>query len=376
MQKTVNNSFCVMPFVHLHINEDDQVKPCCYGNPIKQYSDAFDYVNDPELNSIRSKMLAGEAVSHCENCYNVERAGGESYRIRNNKEWENTTSPRLVYYDIRNDNTCNLLCRMCHPGASSQIDKEYKEIGWQWHINPRKYKLTEVVDITTIEKLFVAGGEPTLMPEFTDFLEQAIAQGRTDIALRISTNATNINKKIARLLAHFNDIEFTVSIDGYDQINRYIRWPSDWKSITTNVHRLFEITRNVSFNVTVSMWNISNLSKLIFFLESTYPPPPTIFLNEAMAIPYGDATPFNYPDKEDALADLIKMKDSVSYQQEEFFKNKLDYFISKLDSAIVDIDKLEKFFNYNDRLDESRHVKLNDYIPELEQCRNYLTKQI
>lgn len=365
-----------MPFVHLHINEDDQIKPCCYGTPIKQYYDSFDYVNDPDLNSIRTNMLEGNPVSNCENCYNVEREGGKSYRQRNNEEWNYRAEPNLVYYDIRNDNTCNLLCRMCHPGASSQIEKEYKEIGWKWHVNPRKYKLTDVVDINTIEKLFVAGGEPTLMPEFIDFLERAIEQNRTDIALRISTNATNINKKIFALLKEFKDIEFTVSIDGYDQVNKYVRWPSDWTSITSNIHKLYEITSNVSFNVTVSMWNISSLSKLIFYLESTYPPPPTIFLNEAMPIPYGDANPFNYPDKQSALTDLANLKKSISYQKEDFFKNKLDYFINRLEKTNLDYDKLKSFFMYNDKLDESRKILLKDYIPELEKCRSYLTKQI
>ena len=376
MQKTTNNYFCVMPFVHLHINEDDQIKPCCYGTPIKQYNDSFDYVNDSDLNLIRKNMLEGKPVPHCENCYNVEREGGKSYRQRNNEEWDHCEEPNLVYYDIRNDNTCNLLCRMCHPGASSQIEKEYKEIGWKWHINPRKYKLTDVVNINTIEKLFVAGGEPTLMPEFVDFLERAIEQKRTDIALRISTNATNINKKIFNLLKEFKDIEFTVSIDGYDQVNKYIRWPSDWNAITNNIHKLYEITPNISFNVTVSMWNIGNLSNLIFYLEKTYPPPPTIFLNEAMAIPYSDATPFNYPDKQLALTDLINMKKSISYQTEDFFRNKLDYFINKLEKTNLDYDKLKEFFVYNDKLDQSRQIALKDYIPELEQCRNYLTKQI
>ncbi len=365
-----------MPFVHLHINEDDQIKPCCYGTPIKQYNDSFDYVNDPDLNLIRKNMLEGKSVSNCENCYSVEREGGKSYRQRNNEEWDYYQEPNLVYYDIRNDNTCNLLCRMCHPGASSQIEKEYKEIGWKWHINPRKYKLTDVVNINTIEKLFVAGGEPTLMPEFVDFLERAIEQKRTDIALRISTNATNINKKIFNLLKEFKDIEFTVSIDGYHQVNKYIRWPSDWNSITNNIHKLYEITRNISFNVTVSMWNIGNLSNLIFYLEKTYPLPPTIFLNEAMPVPYGDATPFNYPEKQLALTDLINMKKSISYQTEDFFRNKLDYFINKLEKTNLDYDKLKEFFAYNDKLDQSRQIALKDYIPELEKCRNYLTKQI
>jgi hypothetical protein len=39
---------------------------------------------------------------------------------------------------------------------------------------------------------------------------------------------------------------------------------------------------------------------------------------------------------------------------------------------LVDLEKLGKFFRFNDLLDESRCVKLEEYIPELEECRKYL----
>jgi hypothetical protein len=62
--------------------------------------------------------------------------------------------------------------------------------------------------------------------------------------------------------------------------------------------------------------------------------------------------------------------------QIDIFKNKLDYFISKINTTTIDIEKLKKFFDYNDLLDQSRNVKLIDYIPELESCRSYITKPI
>lgn len=35
---------------------------------------------------------------------------------------------------------------------------------------------------------------------------------------------------------------------------------------------------------------------------------------------------------------------------------------------------LQGFFDYNDQLDRARNVKLVDYIPELEACRNLIPK--
>jgi hypothetical protein len=42
------------------------------------------------------------------------------------------------------------------------------------------------------------------------------------------------------------------------------------------------------------------------------------------------------------------------------------------ESYRCDIDILRKFFEFNDKLDQSRNVRLADYIPELEECRKYI----
>lgn len=372
-----------MPFIHLHVNENDQIKLCCYSQPIKQMPADFDFNSDIDLDNIRRQMLEGNRISHCNTCYQVEDNNGESFRHRDTKEWLtklkidsiDQVTTELMYYDIRNDNTCNLSCRMCYPGASSQLEKEYAAIGWQVLSNTRANTLTNLINFSTIQRLYVAGGEPTLMPEFKKFLRRAIELDRTDIELRIITNATNINKEIAELLSKFPNKEFTVSIDGFDKINRYIRWPSDWDSIVANIERLYEITPNVSFNVSVSMWNICNLSQLVNFLETRFPTPYTILLNEAVAIDQANPSPFNFPNKELAIADLLRLRQAKSYKTETFFKNKVEYFIDRMKNSTVDSSVLEQFFKYNDRLDLSRNVKLIDYIPELEQCRSYLTKQ-
>jgi len=35
----------------------------------------------------------------------------------------------------------------------------------------------------------------------------------------------------------------------------------------------------------------------------------------------------------------------------------------------LDLEKLKAFFEFNDKLDQSRNIKLIDYIPELEAAR-------
>ena len=372
-----NQAFCMMPFVHLHVNENDVIKPCCYGNNIKQFPADFDYTTDSDFQRIRSDMLAGRPVLECQNCYRVEANGGESYRQRDSAEWMTRLNiesldqvvPSVRYYDIRNDNTCNLSCRMCHPGASSQLVKEYQRIGWTVVDTSRQVRLSEVIDYTTVEKVIVAGGEPTIMPEFQTFLTRALEHGRNDIELMVITNATNVNPRVFELLSQFTNVQFTVSIDGYDQVNRYIRWPSDWATLTRNIHRLRTITEQVCFSVCASIWNISNLSQLVKFLDTEYNVPVILF-NEAMN-PRLDAevSPFLFPDKELALADLELCKQSKNYEIDDFFRNRIDYFVNGVKNAEPDPDRLARFFAYHDQLDASRGIVLKDYIPELETVR-------
>jgi hypothetical protein len=38
----------------------------------------------------------------------------------------------------------------------------------------------------------------------------------------------------------------------------------------------------------------------------------------------------------------------------------------------LDVDKLKKFYEFNDKLDQSRGSRLADYIPELAQARSMI----
>jgi molybdenum cofactor biosynthesis enzyme MoaA len=377
-----NKAFCILPFVHLHVNEKNDVKLCCLGDNkgIKKYTNNFDFVNDSDMVAVRAKLLNGERIDHCKNCYEFEDNGTDSSRLRDTKEWINKLNlnyysdikTNLVYYDIRNDNLCNLGCRMCNPQFSSQLEKEYKSIGWIWPSEPKNFGFNSVVDLKTVQKIYVAGGEPSLMPEFRQFLLRAVEVGRTDIEIRMNTNATNLNKAYRQLLGQFTNLNIVVSLDGYEKINQYIRWPADWKTIVENIRGLQEITNNLAFNVTVSIWNISNLSKLVSFLDIEFPTHP-ILLNKVMYPPSQEFTTF--PSKDIVIQDLQLLKETKRYNNDMSFRSKVDYFIQETKNAQLNLKALTEFFDYNDTLDKSRNIRLKDYIPELEECRKLITKQ-
>lgn len=376
-----NKAFCALPFLHLYIDANNDIGTCCSGAKVKEFDNSFDYENDKDFDQIRRNMLAGNKIPQCSFCYSVEEKGGISFRIQNTVEWAkklhcsdiNNFETKLIYYDIRNDNLCNLACRMCIPEWSSQLEKEYQILNWPHRKNKKNENLIDTIDFESVQKIYIAGGEPTIMPQFKRLLQTAIEKNKTNFELCVISNATNYNKQILTLLEKFANVSFTLSIDGFGNTNKYIRWPADWTAIVKNINKLKTFTNQISVNITVSIYNVFCLSPLVQFLENTLPRPVTIFLNEVIDV---RMTPFNFPNKQLAIDDLIKLRNLEIYNNEEIFQNKVEYFISNLEKSSFDKSSLEKFFDYNDTLDQLRNVSLGKYLPQLEECRKYITNQI
>ena len=94
-----NRAFCILPFIHLHINENNDIKPCCIGDKIgsTKYTKDFNFNTNIELQEIRQKMLAGERVATCTECYKLEDAGTYSSRSRETDDW--VEKLKLEYFE-------------------------------------------------------------------------------------------------------------------------------------------------------------------------------------------------------------------------------------------------------------------------------------
>ena len=103
-------------------------------------------------------------------------------------------------------------------------------------------------------------------------------------------------------------------------------------------------------------------------------------MNPAVPIPANkkdiNTSPFNFPDRGLAVKRLLELKETTSYKQEKYFRGQVEFLINGANTTECNLNDLKIFFEYNDQLDNSRNVQLKDYIPELEQCRDKITKQI
>ncbi|MDZ4083795.1 MAG: SPASM domain-containing protein, partial [Bdellovibrionales bacterium] len=149
-----NKSLCLYPFVQLSTIPSGFIRPCCYytefiadggeGRRMNVNRNSLASVwNSPEMRRIRTEMIAGRKLIGCGQCYQEDRVGTTSLRLRSFKEWghhpgvknairESTqkngeiTEP-VRYLELKPGNLCNLKCRMCNQFDSSKVVTEMRE---------------------------------------------------------------------------------------------------------------------------------------------------------------------------------------------------------------------------------------------------------
>jgi hypothetical protein len=370
-----NKSFCILPFITLNNN----VRHCCL---MKKFVDYTDFYTDHNSIKMRQQMLAGEKTDLCQYCYQEEEFGGVSQRQSYTKEWafrlnlksydDVVKNTKLVRYEIFLGNYCNLQCRSCAPGSSNLIDNEYVALGLTKNkIGIKTQNLLDKIDLDNIQELHVDGGEPSINQDFLNFLKHCISIKKTDFEILINTNGVALTKEFISLIKQFKNTKMIISIDGFDQVNQYIRWPTNWEKLIRNIQTLTSTLSPFScfFNTTLSIYNVSQLYSLYKFLDHLYPT--ARFAINSLATP-SNLQPWNFPDKQIALENLNKIKNLKKYHTDKFFANDINGIIQRLETSTSDMAQLADFFKFNDILDRSRNVKLSDYIPELDKCRFFL----
>ena len=376
-----NKSFCIFPFIELLTNQrtDGQTTVCCRSmTPVAKLSEITNFKSDKNYKIIRDKMLDGTLVpEHCDSCYKLEDQNMLSAREQETVEWANRlnlsslsdldTIEYPAYYEIRPSNICNLQCRSCGPDSSHLIGKEYKKINLIKELPPKERSNFDIINFTNLKKLYVAGGEPTAMPEFYDFLDRCINEKKT-FDFTVNTNATKINNRFKKQLKLLPHLQFIISIDGVEDLNHYIRWPSNWDTIVENIKYLVSNNHTVSINTTVSIYNVTRLYELFKCLDDEFP---GILVHAQLAVSKNDMlSALNFPDSDLALAKLSSIQQLNCYNNDRLLKSFIDGAISHYRSnPTFDQEKLKLFFEFNDKLDKSRNIKLIDYVPELEQFR-------
>lgn len=283
-----SKAFCMMPWVHLHVDTRGQAQACCVGNI------PFGNVNEQSIGEIwqgqpirefRWKLMKDEPDPRCRVCYAREAAGAVSMRQEVNRDYAHQfpavqttlsegTAPlaRPVYWDIRFSNLCNFRCRTCWHGASSRWFEEAQELGnaagkeavIQAAKEPEKLMRQLELLLPVVEEIYFAGGEPLLMAEHFALLEALLKLGRTEVRLRYNTNFSRLSyggHDLLGLWNRFANVLVGASLDAMAERGEYLRKEQRWERVVENRKRMLKECPGVRFEVqpTVSVFNVLHL---------------------------------------------------------------------------------------------------------------------
>ena len=315
----MSKTFCPLPWIHLATRPNGDVRVCCTANAsgagktdnkevglVKQDGinmNLRDHTieevwNSEQMRNTRLQMLNNEIPSSCRKCFEEEAKGIKSKRNWETEVWneridvqeivdqtqEDGTLPvNIPYFDLRLGNLCNLKCIMCSPHDSSKWIKDWKlqypkyelidlkqDQGWDPSFDYVWYKKSSFLDSVKnqahhIKELYFAGGEPLLIPEHYAILQFMIDEGYAkDCILRYNSNATDISQRLLDMWEYFKEVKFNFSIDSVGEKNDYIRHPSKWDSIVSNMHLLDNTSDHITVNLAcaVQLLNVHSLAEL------------------------------------------------------------------------------------------------------------------
>ena len=126
---TISETFCVLPWLHLHFHPNGQVHHCCLSFkdiPMGNLSDGSpdEIINNENFKKLRLQLLNNEKPYSCTRCFDREKYNVTSMRQHQNQHFSKDI-PQLIndtntagslhkvnfkYWDFRFSNLCNMKC--------------------------------------------------------------------------------------------------------------------------------------------------------------------------------------------------------------------------------------------------------------------------
>jgi organic radical activating enzyme len=285
--------FCPLPWISLEASPIGTVRPCCLadneivddsGNKCRLNTHDFNTIRQTQhMSQLRQEFLAGKQPETCRRCWAEEDAGRTSKRMHTLERLKhlplNSFTEELqplMFIDFKLGNICNLKCRICGSWSSSTYATEelkftarpkesfhytmLREGAWPRSTPEFWAELEQYKD--QLRYLEFTGGEPFMIREHFDLLEQLVAQGLAkNIEIHYNTNGTQWPDAAEDIWRHFKHVEIAFSIDDVGSRFEYQRSGADWANVNANIDSYIAMrdrNRNISLQVcsTVNVFNV------------------------------------------------------------------------------------------------------------------------
>jgi MoaA/NifB/PqqE/SkfB family radical SAM enzyme len=404
------NNFCVMPFGHVAIESNGDVRPCCLGNVLVKddgtrlnigQGSVADIIKHPTHIKFRESFSKNEQHPACHPCWGVnskDRFSGRyvyssSFKVESFvEEIMNGKTPeqKLIWLEIKAGNRCNLACRICGLWNSAKWLKETFELkklndrsvtdfksSFEFKYNQQAKWIDNIdfwknIDMfEDVKVIHIMGGEPLMIEEHYEMLKEIINRfDASKILLWYNTNGTVIpTAEQEEILNKFNAVHWSLSIDDFGDKFDYQRSGAVWDEVKSNLEYFFSKPNYYStIDATISIFNIATLGN--FLLELDKMPFITSFSpHYVTTIDSPNNVRSLHPNiKAELSAYLEKTKSQVDTKYHQIIGEIID-FMNSLDMWSEDKDarrKQEIFF-----IDKSRNEDFIKTFPEMARLLNY-----
>jgi organic radical activating enzyme len=340
--------------------------------------------NSDSFKRIRLQMLNNEIPEACIGCFDDEKKGLCSKRMRETQDYpvdldslqkitqpDGSTHAPLKFLELRLGNRCNLKCITCNPMSSSFWEEDAQTLKNKFSIelphdylacNSSMFNWPEQEQFwkqfnshkESINRIHVNGGEPTLNMKHQEFLKELVRSGRSkEIELLYNINLTNIPDELITLWGQFKKTIIHVSIDAVGERNDYIRFPSKWNKIEQSLKKLIDQNFELGVLQTISCFNFFYLEELSEWLHSLAP---------------GIGIMYNFVDSPSHFSPLIippsERKKGILQLSTLPAQNLQDVLRKYLNDEHVN-NEAGKFFKTVEALDEIRGTNAKKVFPKL-----------
>lgn len=365
-----NKSFCPLPWTGFIAQQNGEIKNCVLAEKVigNINNDPIEQILKGEANKqIKEQMLADQKPSSCVGCYKLEHnkktfdiISQRIYYIKELKSvnptvYDKTNNFDLHTVDLRWTNQCNQACVYCGPNNSSMWEKEVGPFNLMKKEAKESLKKFIFSNIKKLKNVYLAGGEPTLMHENLEFLTLLLKKN-PNINLRVNTNLSNTNTKVAKLIKQFKNVHWIISVESTGKYYDYIRYGGNWETFYKNLKEIKNIKgHKISFNMLYFILNYKEIFRCIDFLSAEG------FHNNSFIVGILETPLYlnilNLPAEKIAeiKTELInRINTKPGYFLEDGYRNLLSYldkpYRSDLKNSFKELEKLDTRRNLNSKI--------------------------
>lgn len=371
-----NKSICTLPWTGFELEPSGTVKNCIISKTklgTINKSNIKDIMHGKENIELKQSMLKDQMPANCAGCYlqekNTTNLSSISSRLYYLKEigaktdltlYDDVKNFSLKHVDLRWTNSCNQACVYCGPSYSS---KWAKEMGVKVKSDVEaKQEVKDYVfeNISGLENVYLAGGEPMLMKENYTFLK-LLKEKNPKCTVRVNTNLSTTKTGIFELLCSFKNVHWTVSVETIKEEYEYVRHLGSWNDFVANLEIIRKLDHKINFNMLHFILNYDSIFDCVDYLKGKG------FNDNSFIIGplYGpdELSLLNLPEP---MIDHVKSRlaDRLALKPSGYLKNSYENLLSYFSTTPWD-KNISLFYKKTKVRDERRNVDSKKIFPNL-----------